>query len=120
MNSASSSAAQRQLVDLYAAFNRRDIPALLAAMTSDVVWPNGWEGGVVRGPDEVRAYWQRQWSELEPSVVPTAFRTEPDGRIAVSVHQLVRDKGGSVLADHTVTHVYRLTNGLIAEMEIRE
>ncbi|MCP3782577.1 nuclear transport factor 2 family protein [Micromonospora sp. A3M-1-15] len=46
---------QRRLTDLYLAFNQRDIPALLAAMASDVRWPNGWEGGTVRGHDEVRA-----------------------------------------------------------------
>ena len=63
---------------------------------------------------------RRQWDQLEPVVTPTAFRTEADGRIAVTVHQVVHDKAGAMLADHTVTHVYRLDNGLVAEMEIRE
>ncbi|MEU6075508.1 nuclear transport factor 2 family protein [Micromonospora sp. NPDC047074] len=120
MDSAGSVAVHGQLTRLYAAFNRRDVPTVLTAMTADVVWPNGWEGGVVHGHDEVSAYWKRQWSQLDPSVTPTAFHTEPDGRIAVTVHQVVRDKAGTVLADHTVTHVYRFANGLVAEMEIRD
>ncbi|MBU8860527.1 MULTISPECIES: nuclear transport factor 2 family protein [unclassified Micromonospora] len=111
---------QALLTDLYAAFNRRDIPTLLAAMAPDVSWPNGWEGGVVRGRDQVSAYWRRQWEQLDPVVTPTAFRTEADGRIAVTVHQVVHDKSGAKLADHTVTHVYRLDDGLVAAMEIRE
>lgn len=112
--------AQALLTNLYAAFNRRDIPTLLAAMTPDVSWPNGWEGGVIRGRDQVGAYWRRQWDQLDPTVTPTAFRNEADGRIAVTVHQLVHDKAGAKLADHTVTHVYRLDNGLVTDMEIRE
>ncbi|MFJ6168718.1 nuclear transport factor 2 family protein [Micromonospora orduensis] len=111
---------QALLTSLYAAFNERDIPTLLAAMTPDVSWPNGWEGGVVRGREEVGAYWRRQWDQIEPTVTPTAFATEADGRIAVTVHQTVHDKSGVKLADHTVTHVYRLEKGLVAEMDIRE
>ncbi len=110
---------QRQLADLYAAFNRRDIPALVAAMRPDVVWPNGWEGGTVRGRDGVRDYWTRQWAQIEPTVVPTGFRPEGDGRIAVTVHQVVQDAAGGTIADGIVTHVYRFVGGLIAEMEIR-
>ncbi|MCO1614445.1 nuclear transport factor 2 family protein [Micromonospora tulbaghiae] len=111
---------QALLTNLYAAFNRRDVPTLLAAMTPDVSWPNGWEGGVLHGRDQVGAYWRRQWEQLEPVVTPTAFSTEADGRVAVTVHQVVHDKAGAKLADHTVTHVYRLDDGLVTEMEIRE
>ncbi|MFC6015656.1 nuclear transport factor 2 family protein [Plantactinospora solaniradicis] len=89
-------------------------------MTPEVRWPNGWEGGHVHGREQVAAYWRRQWDELEPSVTPTAFTTEADDRIAVAVHQVVKDKAGTVLADHTVTQVYRFAGELIAEMTIRE
>jgi hypothetical protein len=43
-----------------------------------------------------------------------------DGRIAVKVHQVVRDLDGDVLADRTVTHIYRLHDGLVADFEIAE
>ncbi|MGC4893667.1 nuclear transport factor 2 family protein [Micromonospora sp. DT31] len=120
MNSPEPATSETRLTALYAAFNERDIPALLAAMTPDVSWPNGWEGGLVHGRDQVSAYWRRQWDQLEPTVVPTAIVPEADGRVAVTVHQVVRDKTGATLADHTVTHVYRFKDGLVAEMEIRE
>jgi len=33
----------------YAAFNARDLETALAAMHPDVTWPNGMEGGTLRG-----------------------------------------------------------------------
>ncbi|MFF5176228.1 nuclear transport factor 2 family protein [Micromonospora sp. NPDC000089] len=108
----------RLLTALYAAFNRRDVPALLEAMTPDVRWPNGWEGGTVHGRDAVRDYWAHQWAQIAPTVRPTAFVTRDDGRIAVTVRQIVRDLAGRTIADQTVTHVYRFVDDLVAEMEV--
>jgi|GEM_PF-2816084 len=42
-----------------------------------------------------------------------------DGRIAVSVHQVVRDATGATIADGIVTHVYSFVAGQVTEMEIR-
>jgi hypothetical protein len=41
---------RERLQATYAAFNARDIDAVLAQMTADVDWPNAWEGGRVQGP----------------------------------------------------------------------
>ena len=111
---------EQHLANLYAAFNRRDVPELLAAMTPDVAWPNGWEGGTVHGRDAVADYWRRQWAEIDPTVVPTAYRVEEDGRVAVTVDQVVRDLEGMVVAERTATHVYRFTGDLVSAMEIRD
>lgn len=105
---------------MYAAFNRRDIPAVLAVLAPDVSWPNGWEGGTVTGHEQVRGYWTRQWAEIDPSVTPTAFAVEPDGRVAVTVHQVVRTPQGAVVADETLAHVYRFSGDLVTGMEIRK
>lgn len=105
---------------MYEAFNRRDIPEVLTALAPDVVWPNGWEGGTVTGHAQVADYWTRQWAEIDPSVVPTAFTAEPDGRVAVTVHQVVRTPQGSVVADEMVEHVYRFAGDLVSDMEIRK
>ncbi len=104
--------------ELYAAFNRRDIDRVLAAMQPDVVWPNGWEGGRVFGRDGVRDYWQRQWAEIDPLVTPTAIALEPDGRLRVSVDSVIRDRAGKLISQGTVTHLYRFEDGLIRDMEI--
>lgn len=106
------------LQSVYRDFNARDIDAILVRMVDDVEWPNGWEGGYVHGRDEVRGYWSRQWSQIDPIVTPTGFATLPDGRVDVTVHQVVRDRQGAVLNDSTVHHIYRLAHGRIAHMEI--
>jgi ketosteroid isomerase-like protein len=108
------------LRDLYAAFNSRDIEAVLAGLHVDVAWPNGWEGGVLHGREAVRDYWRRQWAAINPTVSPTAYDVESDGRIAVTVHQRVLDLAGAVQFDGTVIHVYRLDGALVRAMEIRD
>ena len=61
---------------MYAAFNERDIDGVLDAMTPDVDWPNGWEGGRVLGREAVRDYWSRQWAQIDPRVDPV-LRSRP-------------------------------------------
>jgi hypothetical protein len=109
---------EAELRRLYAAFNARDIDACLAGMTPDVDWPNGWEGGSVRGHDEVRAYWTRQWEQVNPRVEPVEIRSRPDGDVAVRVHQTVRGPSDEVLSDGEVEHVYRFRGGLVERMTI--
>jgi len=104
----------------YSAFNARDLDGALATMAPDVVWPNGMEGGVVHGHEGVRAYWTRQWGVINPHVDPVDFKEDESGRIAVSVHQVVRDLCDNVLLDRMVEHVYTLKDGLIQSMEISE
>jgi hypothetical protein len=103
----------------YERFNARDIDAVLALMTSDVDWPNGWEGGYVHGHDELRDYWTRQWAAIDGTVTPEEFSTRPDGRIDVTVHQVVTSLEGALLEDCIVHHIYRLRGDQVAQMEIR-
>jgi hypothetical protein len=104
----------------YAAFNARDIDAVLAQMTADVDWPNAWEGGRVQGRDAVRDYWARQWAAIDPTVEPLGFTTRPDGRVAVDVRQVARALDGSLLADVRVLHVYAFRDDLVARMDVEE
>ena len=113
-----SPAATELLKRAYAAFNARDLDGALATMQPHVVWPNGMEGGVVHGHDGVRAYWSRQWGMINPHVDPVSFTPDESGRIAVSVHQVVRDLSGNVLLDRMVEHVYTMKDGLIQSMDI--
>lgn len=105
---------------LYRAFNARDVDAVLERMSDDVEWPNGWEGGYVQGHDGIREYWARQWAQVDPTVTPVGFDTLDDGRVDLTVHQVVRDRKGEILSDSTLHHVYRLERGQIAHMEISE
>ena len=105
---------------LYEAFNARDVDELLTAMTPDVDWANGWEGGRVVGQEQVRDYWERQWAAIDPHVEPEEIAEREDGGVEVTVHQLVKDQSGQLLADNRVRHVYWFRDDLISRMEIEE
>jgi ketosteroid isomerase-like protein len=109
---------ERLLRALYAAFNARDIDRVLSAMRPDVDWPNAWEGGRMIGHEDVREYWTRQWSVIDPTVEPVAFAVRPDGGVAVEVDQVVRDHDGTVLSEARAVHVYAFRGGLIARMHV--
>lgn len=109
---------QTILSQLYEDFNKRDIDAVLAQVHSDVTWPNAWEGGYVHGHDQVRKYWTRQWQEINPKVVPVSFQLKPGGKIAVDVHQIIKDLNGQLLSDSQVTHVYTFEEGKVRSMVV--
>lgn len=111
---------QELLIAAYRAFNAREIDAVLSMMHSDVDWPNGMEGGRVRGRSNVRDYWRRQWGMIDPHVEPIRFEDDEAGRTVVHVHQVVRDLAGKILADQIVQHVYSIQDGLIERMDIRK
>jgi SnoaL-like domain len=108
----------------YVAFNARDVDSALALMSPNVTWPRAFKGGHVQGHDQVRDYWNEQWNEIDPTVLPTSFTTESSADdsessvILVSVHQVVRDLAGAVLADVTVGHRFAIQNRLIQTMDV--
>jgi nuclear transport factor 2 (NTF2) superfamily protein len=108
------------ITDMYEAFNSRDIDRVFTFLHPQVKWPNGWEGGYVYGHSKVRDYWTRQWKELNPIVKPIGFRMINPNLLEVSVHQLVKDTAGTLLADSNVLHTYTFDEGLISAMEISE
>lgn len=101
---------------LYQAFNERDLEAVVAAMASDVEWPNGWEGGRLKGRDSVRAYWERQWAEIRPMTTVRRISERPDGTWEAMVRLVVRDPVGNVLSRSDVTHVYTFAGDVVQRM----
>lgn len=102
----------------YHAFNTRDISTALATMHPNIEWPKAFEGGYVKGHDEIREYWTRQWTEINPIVEPLEINPREDGSVAVTVHQLVKDLDGKVLFDGNVLHIYTLQDTLLRKMDI--
>ncbi|SCE99743.1 SnoaL-like domain-containing protein [Micromonospora haikouensis] len=105
---------------LYASFNARDIDEIVAVLSPRVDWPNMIDGVRLVGPAEVGRYWRRQFDTIDPRVEPRAIVAEPDGRVRVEVHQVVRSLDGEVLADQLVQHVYTIRGGLVERMDVRE
>jgi ATP-dependent DNA ligase len=112
---------------IYDRFNARDIDGVLIALTDDVAWANGMDGGHVHGREAVREYWTRQWTRVSPHVEPVGFHRTADGAIIAEVRQSVRDLEGKPLQgqthglkDKTVGHVFRLREGKVARFDIQD
>ncbi|MGN6531055.1 MAG: nuclear transport factor 2 family protein [Ginsengibacter sp.] len=102
----------------YSAFNSRDIDTALSTFHRDVEWPKAFEGGYVSGHDEIRKYWTRQWAEINPHVEPTGINERQNGKLEVTVHQIVKDLQGNLMFDGTVKHIYTIQDGLLRRMDI--
>jgi len=102
----------------YNAFNERNIDNCLSTMQNDVQWSKAWEGGYISGHDEIREYWTRQWTEINPKVLPVGFDERENGSLEVKVHQNVKDLQGNLMFDGLVKHVYTFQDGLIKTMDI--
>ena len=103
---------------LYQAFNDRDLDAVTGAMTEDVDWPNGWEGGRLTGRDEVRRYWERQWATVRATAVVRSIQERPDGTVEVRVRQVFRGPDGTVLERSEAVHVHELEGDLVRRMRV--
>lgn len=102
----------------YSAFNERDIDAALSTMHPDVQWPKAFEGGYVSGHNEIREYWTRQWTEIDPKVEPVEINERLNETLEIIVHQIVKDLDGNLIFDGTVKHIYTLQDGLLRRMDI--
>lgn len=102
----------------YTAFNERDIDKALSTMHPDIQWPKAFEGGYVSGHNEIREYWTRQWTEINPNVEPIEINERLNGNLEVKVLQKVKDLQGNSLFDGTVKHIYTLKDNLLRKMDI--
>ncbi|MET0570593.1 MAG: nuclear transport factor 2 family protein [Pedobacter agri] len=102
----------------YSAFNARDIDTALSTMHPDVQWPKAFEGGYVSGHSDIREYWTRQWTEINPNVQPVAFYDRPNGTLEITVHQKVKDLQGNTIFDGIIKHIYTLQDNLLRRMDI--
>jgi len=105
------------LESMYRAFNARDIDGALAHLAPGVDWPNGQYGGRVHGRDAVRAYWLKQWREIDPRVEPLEIDMTASGA-TVRVDQLVKSLAGKVLSNRQIEHVYAFEGPFVAKMII--
>ncbi|MDX2230890.1 MAG: nuclear transport factor 2 family protein [Leptolyngbyaceae cyanobacterium bins.349] len=109
---------QQFLQNLYAAFNKGELETILSVMHPDVKWANGVEGGFIDGRDAVREYWTNQYKVIQVQLETLKFETDETNRNVVTVHQIVRDLQGNLLADATIQQIFTIENSLISLYEI--
>ncbi len=106
---------QQLLQSLYAAFNNRELETIISVMHPEVKWANGVEGGFVYGRDAVREYWTNQYKVIQVQLETLKFETDEKNRNVVTVHQIVRDLQGNLLADMTVKQIFTIENDALAQ-----
>jgi glutamate synthase domain-containing protein 3 len=111
---------QQFLQDLYDAFNKREIETIISSMRPDVKWANGLEGGFVYGRDAVRDYWTNQFKSIQVELETLKFETDENNRNIVTVHQIIKDVEGNLLADATIQQIFTIEDRLISLYEIGE
>ena len=111
---------QQFLQNLYDAFNNREIETVISFMRPDVKWANGLEGGFVYGRDAVREYWTNQFKNIQAELKTLKFETDENNRNVVTVHQVIKDLQGNLLADATIQQIFTIESGLISLYEIGE
>ena len=111
---------QEFLQNLYDAFNNREIETIISFMRPDVKWANGVEGGFVYRRDAVREYWTNQFNDIQAELETLKFETDENNRNVVTVHQVIKDLQGNLLADATVQQIFTIEDGLISLYEIGE
>lgn len=105
------------LLQAYAAHNRRDLEALLALVSDDVDWPD--DPRRLDGKAQVCAYWTEQWSRTRTHDQPVTLTRHKDGRVTVTVDQVVRAPDGTVISRGRFLHLHRLQSGRLAAMHLR-
>lgn len=105
---------QQLLQNLYDAFNNRELETIISVMHPDVKWANGVEGGFVYGRDAVREYWTNQYKVIQVQLETLKFETDKNNRSVVTVHQVVRDLQGNLLADMIVQQIFTIENDSLA------
>jgi hypothetical protein len=115
-----SSNQEQFLQALYNAFNQREIETIISSMQPNVKWANGVEGGFLYGRDAVREYWTEQFKSIQPQLEPLLYQTDENNREVVTVHQIIKDLQGNLLADRTVQQIFTLDHGLISVYELGE
>ena len=106
---------QQLLQSLYEAFNNSELETIISVMHPDVKWANGVEGGFVYGRDAVREYWTNQYKVIQVQLKTLKFETDENNRNVVTVHQIVRDLQGNLLADMTVEQIFTIENDSLAQ-----
>ena len=105
------------LMELYRAFNDRDVEGALVHIAPGVDWPDE-SGGRIHGREAVAGYWRDWWKKADPRVEPLSIDAGEAGKVVVRVEQFVRSPDGKVLEDRDLAHVYTFEGPFVARMDV--
>lgn len=100
------------------AYNRQDAATLLTLVTEDVLWPG--DEGMLRGKDELRAFWKRQWAETKTHDEVLAVQTREAGYVVVDLSQKVHAIDGTPISSARLRYGFVVKGGLIRRLQTRQ
>ena len=106
---------------LYEDFNARKVDSILAKLTEDVMWANGMDGGYIHGHKDLRNYWERQWSVLNPQIKPVSFKKTEEDSIFADVLFSGQPMEGQMqeFKDMPAGHIFHVKDGLVSRFDIQ-
>lgn len=106
------------LIDLFDAFNAKDIEAAGALLHPDVDWPDLFGEERLRGREAVREMWAQQFERFNPEISLLEMTALPDGRRQAKVSYVVRTLDGKLFTEEPATHLFAFRDGLISWMNL--
>lgn len=101
---------------LHRAIEDHDIEALVALFHPEARIPDSLDQGLLVGHQEIRAYFLRQFAEMQVGATLLWVHPLPDDRADAIIHVTVHNPQGDFRWEGQVAASYRLDQGLIAEM----
>ena len=106
------------LVEVYAAFNARDLDGLGRAFHPEVEWPDLLEGGELHGRQTVVDYFRRQFALMQPEAEIIDITPVGENQAIVRVQYAVRDAQGGLWSDTQARLRFTFEDGLIRRMAV--
>jgi len=111
-------ARRRLLVEVYDAFNARDLEGLSRAFHADVEWPDLLDGGALHGRQTVVDYFRRQFALMRADARIIDITPLGEDQAIVHVQYAVRDAQGGLWSDTRVRLRFTFQDGLIRRMTV--
>jgi uncharacterized protein len=111
---------EKLVTEHYAAFNARNLDALLATCTTDVEIDDRLrvDAGIYRGKERVRSYFEGLWDVASSAeVAPVQFRYRQE-RVWVRARVWARGQTSGAAAEMTFAHVFTIRGGRISRIEV--
>lgn len=103
---------------LYEAFDRKDVPAMVATLHPDASWHNMLGPDRLEGAEVIGRMWAEQITRFEVQVSPIALTLEADGSLLAEAYFVIRGINGRLFTEEKGTQRYRFRDGLIVWMEL--
>jgi hypothetical protein len=106
------------LIDLFDAFNAKEVDAAGALLHPDVDWPNLFGPDRLRGREAVMSMWAEQFGRFDPEITLLEMHALPDGGRQARVSYVVRTLDGKLFTEEPATHVFTFRDGFISKMDL--